>query len=235
MRKLGIIGGMSWISTRTYYQQINQLVQRRVGPKASAPLLLDSLDYREVSDLQDQAAWDSSAKILTDSAKRLEEAGVQGLVIAANVMHRVYDDVVAAVEIPVIHVADCIGQRMKEAGATNAALLGTRAVMTENFFRRRLVAHGIDLLPPDMDNIDELDRVIAEELKLGKATRDAERLLKTIITRYEQNEAESVILACTELELVVPTKANVLPIFDAAQIHCEAAVDWLLEDHVEAT
>lgn len=229
MRKLGIIGGMSWISTRTYYEQINRLVQRKVGSKASAPILLESLDYRQVSELNDDEAWSDAADILTDCAKRLEQGGAEGLVIAANVMHRVYDDVASAVDIPVLHVADCIGARMKGAGATNAALLGTRSVMTENFFRRRLVAHGIDLMPPDMDNIDELDRVITEELKLGKATRDAERLLKTIITRYEQNEAESVILACTELELVVPVQANVLPIFDAARIHCEAAVDWLLE------
>lgn len=230
MRKLGIIGGMTWISTRTYYQKINQLVQRRVGPKASAPLLLDSFDYRLVSEMSDDGDWQKAGELLAQSARQLEEGGVQGLLIAANVMHRVYDQVAAVVEIPVMHVADCIGERMNAAGATNAALLGTRAVMTENFYRRRLVAHGIDLLPPDMDNIDELDRIISEELKLGKATRSAERLLKTIITRYEQNDAESVILACTELELVVDVSANVLPIFDAAQIHCEAAVDWLLEE-----
>ncbi len=229
MRKLGIIGGMSWISTRTYYQQINQLVQRRAGPKASAPILLDSLDYRTVSDLSDETDWEAAAGVLAQSAKRLEDGGAQRLLIAANVMHRAFDAVADAVDVPVIHIADCIGERMKAAEASNAALLGTRAVMTESFFRRRLVAHGIDLLPPDMDNIDELDRIISEQLKLGKATRDAERLLKTIITRYEQSGAQSVVLACTELELVVDVDANVLPIFDGARIHCEAAVDWLLE------
>ncbi|MFN2100129.1 aspartate/glutamate racemase family protein [Altererythrobacter sp. MF3-039] len=233
MRKLGIIGGMSWISTRTYYQKINQQVQRRVAPRASAPLLIESLDYRSLGDLAEDESWSNAANVLSESARRLEAAGAQGLLIAANVMHRVYDEIASAVDIPVLHIADCIGERMQAAGASNAALLGTRLVMTENFFRRRLVAHGIDLLPPDMENLEKLDRTISEELKLGKATRDAERLLKTIMTRYEQSGAESVILACTELELVVDVKANVLPIFDAAQIHCDAAVEWLLQDEPE--
>lgn len=228
MRKLGIIGGMSWISTRTYYEQINRLIQRRIEPLASAPLIIDSLDFRSLGSLADQASWDAAADTLASTAVRLQNAGAEGLLIAANVMHRIYDQVAAAVEIPVIHVADCVGQRMKAAGVENAALLGTRTTMTESFYRRRLVAHGIDILPPDMDNIDELDRVIAEELKLGKATRDAERLLKTIITCHDQDGAKAIVLACTELELVVDTDANVLPIFNAAQIHCEAAVDWIL-------
>ena len=143
-------------------------------------------------------------------------------------MHKVYDQVAETVDIPVLHVADCVGERMKGAEVPNAALLGTRTIMTESFFRSRLVAHGIDILPPDMDNIDELDRVIAEELKLGKATRNAERLLKTIITCHDQDGAKAIVLACTELEMVVDTDANVLPIYDASRIHCEAAVDWIL-------
>ena len=221
---------MSWFSTRTYYEQINRRVQRAVEPKASAPLLIDSLDYRAVSDLSDDAAWEAASALLCQSAVRLEAAGAQGLLIAANVMHRVYDDVANAVDIPVLHVADCVGAKMQAAGATNAALLGTRSVMTESFLRRRLVSYGVDLVPPDMDNIDTLDRIISEELKLGKATRDAQRLLKTMITRYEQSGTRSVVLACTELGLVVDVDANVLPIFDAARIHCEAAVDWLLAE-----
>jgi aspartate racemase len=118
---------------------------------------------------------------------------------------------------------------MKADGVTIAALFGTSNVMTETFYRRRLVAHGIDLLPPDMDSVEEVDRIIYDELMVGKVTRDAERKLKTLITQKEQDGAEAIVLACTELNQVVDVDANVLPIFDSTQIHCQAAADWILE------
>ena len=219
---------MSWVSTRTYYDWINRLVQRRTEPLASAPLIIDSLDFRRLHGLHEAEDWARAAQVLGESARQLESAGATAIVIGANSMHKVYDEVAAQVDIPIIHIAECVGQRMKEVGVGSAALLGTRNVMTENFYRQRLVAHGIDLLPPDMDNVEALDRIIYDELMLGKATRDAERALKTIITRKEQDGAEAIVLACTELEMVIDVDANVLPIFDSARIHCEAAVDWLM-------
>ena len=219
---------MSWVSTRTYYDWINRLVQRRTEPLASAPLIIDSLDFRRLHGLHEAEDWARAAQVLGESARQLESAGATAIVIGANSMHKVYDEVAAQVDIPIIHIAECVGQRMKEEGVGSAALLGTRNVMTENFYRQRLVAHGIDLLPPDMDNVEALDRIIYDELMLGKATRDAERALKTIITRKEQDGAEAIVLACTELEMVIDVDANVLPIFDSARIHCEAAVDWIM-------
>ena len=219
---------MSWVSTRTYYDWINRLVQRRTEPLASAPLIIDSLDFRRLHGLHEAEDWARAAQVLGESARQLESAGATAIVIGANSMHKVYDEVAAQVDIPIIHIAECVGQRMKEVGVGSAALLGTRNVMTENFYRQRLVAHGIDLLPPDMDNVEALDRIIYDELMLGKATRDAERALKTIITRKEQDGAEAIVLACTELEMVIDVDANVLPIFDSARIHCEAAVDWIM-------
>lgn len=230
MRKLGLIGGMSWVSTRTYYDWINRLVQRRAEPMASAPVLIDSLDFRRLYGLHEPEDWQRAAQVLADSARQLEGAGATAIVIAANSMHKVYDEVAAQVTVPIIHIAECIGKRMREDGVANAALIGTRNVMTENFYRQRLVAHGIDLLPPDMDNVEQLDRIIYDELMLGKATRDAQRALKTMITRKEQDGAEAIVLACTELEMIVDVDANVLPIFDSARIHCEAAVDWIMGD-----
>ncbi|MEW4448475.1 amino acid racemase [Qipengyuania sp. JC766] len=227
MRKLGLIGGMSWVSTRTYYETINRKVQRRAEPMASAPLLIESLDFRTLYGLRDGADWDRAAGVLIDSARRLERAGAEGLAICANSMHRVYDRVAEAVSIPILHIADCVGQRMAQDEVTSAAMIGTRNVMTESFYRERLVAHGIELLPPDMETVDGVDALIYEQLMLGKATRDAERLLKTVITRKEQEGAKAIVLACTELELVVDIDANVLPIYDSARIHCEAAVDWI--------
>ena len=228
MRKLGLIGGMSWVSTRIYYGWINRLVQRRAEPMASAPLIIDSLDFRRLHGLHEAEDWARAAQVLGESARQLEGAGATAIVIGANSMHKVYDEVAEQVSIPIIHIAECVGRRMKADGVGSAALIGTRNVMTENFYRQRLVAHGVDLLPPDMDNVEQLDRIIYQELMLGKATRDAERALKTILTRKEQDGAEAVVLACTELEMIVDVDANVLPIFDSARIHCEAAVDWIM-------
>lgn len=228
MRKLGLIGGMSWVSTRTYYTHINNIVQARLDRRSSAPLLIESLDFAQLYATRDQEGWDRAAGILSDSARRLEAAGAGALIIAANSMHKVFDTVAASVAIPIIHIADCVGEKMQRDGVATAALFGTSNVMTESFYRRRLVAHGIDLLPPDMANVEALDRIIYGELVVGKVTRDAERALKTMITVKEQEGAEAIVLACTELELVVDVDANVLPIYDSTRIHAQKAADWIL-------
>ena len=228
MRKLGLIGGMSWVSTRTYYSHINTIVQARLDRRSSAPLLIESLDFSQVYAIHDQGDWERTAQILSDAARRLESAGAGAIIIAANSMHKVYDTVAAAVSVPILHIAECVGEKMKADGVTTAALFGTSNVMTENFCRRRLVAHGIDLLPPDMANVETLDRIIYDELMVGKVSRQAERELKTMITVQEKEGAEAIVLACTELELVVDVDANVLPIYDSTRIHAEKAAEWIL-------
>ena len=228
MRKLGLIGGMSWYSTRTYYEHINRGVQARVGKQASAPLLIESLDASELMRLSTAADWQRASGVLVDSARRLETAGATAIVIGANSMHKVYDAVAAAVAVPVLHIADCVGERMLAKGTRRAALLGTRNVMIESFYRQKLIARDIELLPPEMAFVDTLDRIIYDELILGKASRQAERELKTIITNLEQDGAEAIVLGCTELEMVVDVDANVLPIYDCTRIHADAAVDWIV-------
>ncbi|MBX7495519.1 amino acid racemase [Qipengyuania sp. 6B39] len=224
-----MIGGMSWISTRVYYERINKEVQKLAPPMASAPLLIESLDYSQIYDAKNADDWDKVASILVDSARRLESAGAEGLVIAANAMHKVYDRLTEAVSIPVLHIADSVGEAMQAADCTSAALLGTRFVMTENFYRDRLVSHGVELLPPKPDVVDMVDGIIYKELMLGRVTRDAERALKTIITQKEKEGAAAIVLACTELEMVVDTRANVLPVFDSTEIHCRAAANWIFD------
>ncbi|MXP25868.1 amino acid racemase [Altererythrobacter indicus] len=228
MQKLGLIGGMSWVSTRTYYTHINRIVQSRKGHKFSAPLLIESLDFSLLYASETSQQWDNAAQLLIDSANRLEQAGAAALIIGANSMHRVYDRVRSEVTIPIIHIADCVGERMKADKVTNAALIGTSNVMTESFFRERLVSHGIDLAPPTLENLGQLDRIIYDELMVGKVTRDAERRLKTMITVKEQEGIEAIVLACTELEQIVDVDANVLPIYDTTRIHAEAAAEWIL-------
>ncbi len=228
MRKLGLIGGMSWVSTRDYYELINRGIQRKVAPEASAPLLIESLDFASLRAIADDAGWDHAADVLADSARRLVAGGAGALLICANSMHKVYDRVADAAGAPVLHIADCVGREMQAAGVGSAALIGTRNVMTESFYRRRLVAHGVDLLPPDIDAAREIDRIIYHELMRGKATRDAERKLKTWITQKEQDGAEAIVLACTELAMIVDVDANVLPVFDSTRAHARAAVEWIL-------
>lgn len=219
---------MSWYSTRSYYEHINRFVQSRIGGRASAPLVIESLDFSDLARLSSAQDWARAADVLADSARRLETAGATAIVIGANSMHKVYDKVAAAVSIPVIHIAEAVGTRMAADGVRKAALIGTRNVMLESFYRQKLVAHDIELLPPEMNFVEALDRIIYDELILGKGSRPAQRELKTIITNLEQDGAEAIVLGCTELEMIVDVDANVLPIYDCTRIHAEAAAEWIL-------
>ncbi len=219
---------MSWVSTRTYYERINRIVQRQVGATASAPMLIESLDFSRVYRAQSKEDWENATNVIADSAQRLADAGAEMIVIGANSMHKVYRDVEARVATPILHIAECVGEKMKADGIERAALIGTRNVMTESFYRRRLVSHGVDLLPPDMGYVDELDRIIYEELMLGKATKDAQRSLRSMFTNLQKDGAQAVILACTELQLVVDVDANILPVYDCTGIHADAAAEWII-------
>lgn len=228
MRKLGLIGGLSWYSTRTYYEYINRGIQLRGGLESSAPLLIESLDFSELVRLSTADDWNRAARIIGDSASRLETAGATALLIGANSMHKVYDSVVASVSVPVLHIADCVAERMVVSGIRKAALLGTRNVMVDSFYRQKLVARDIELLAPDMKHVETLDKIIYDELIYGKANRQSERELKTMITNLEKAGAQAIVLGCTELDMIVDVDANVLPIFDCTRIHSDAGVDWIL-------
>lgn len=228
MRKLGLIGGMSWISTRAYYECINKHIRHYGEPMASAPMLIESLDYAPIFHARQSGDWDAIGTILSESARRLQDAGAQAIVISANTMYRTIDQLTDAVSIEVIHPADCVGAAVVDARAGRAALLGSRYVMTEDFYRQRLLAKGVELVDPDPGDVELVDGIIFKELMRGRVTRDAERALKTMITLKEKEGAKAIILACTELELVVDTDANVLPVFNSTDQHCRAAADWIL-------
>lgn len=228
MRKLGLIGGLSWTSTARYYEIINQAVQRTQGGLHSAPLLIESLDFATVARCAQPQEWTCAADILIGSARRLEQGGAQSLLICANSMHRVYDEVQAQIAIPIIHIADVVGRKMQADGVEKAALIGTRNVMTEKFYRQRLVAHGVSLLPADMALADRIDRIVYDELTLGKVSRDSERFMKSELTDIAKQDVQAAVLASTELERIVDVKANVLPIYDCTSIHARAGVDFIL-------
>jgi aspartate racemase len=228
MRKLGLIGGLSWTSTARYYEIINKAVHRALGGQHSAPLLIDSLDFAEVARCTSAQDWDCAAGQLIAAARRLEQAGAGSILICANSMHRVYDQVQAEVGIPIIHIAEVVGDQMQADGIEKAALIGTRNVMTEKYYRQRLVAHGVSLIPADMELADRIDRIVYDELTVGKVSKESERYMKSELTDIAKEDVQAVVLACTELEMIVDVKANVLPIYDCTGIHAKAGVDFIL-------
>lgn len=230
MRKLGLIGGMSWAATERYYRIINREVQRRAGPACSAPLLIDSLNFCDLMRLTTEAQWATAAAVLAASAQRLEQAGATAILICANSMYKVADDVQAAVGVPVLSIIDPVGRAMAAAGVKTAALLGTRNVMTESWYRQRIVGHGVSLLPAEEAAVSMVDRIIYDELMRGMVEPASERALRTLITQWDQRDVDAVALASTELSMLVNIESNVLPIFDSTTLHAMEGVAWILGD-----
>ncbi|PZQ21598.1 MAG: aspartate racemase [Sphingopyxis macrogoltabida] len=230
MRKIGLIGGMSWASTELYYRHLNKQVQKRLGTSCSAPILLESLNYCELSRISSPEQWEHAKAVLIASAQRLEAAGATALMIAANSMHRVAEDVAAAIAIPLIHIVDETGEKMRADGVKSAAVIGTRNVMTEPWFRQRLVRHGLTLAPYDAARAEAIDDIIYDELMQGKVSEESRRSMRTFITDIAKQDIDALVLACTELVMLVDPDANVLPIYDTTRIHVAAGVDWILGD-----
>ena len=234
MRKLGIVGGMSWSSTALYYEHINRGVAQRLGGLHSAPLAIESLDFATIAAMEFAGDWDGITKVTMEAAKRLEKSGAEGLVIACNTVHKSYDAIARHVRIPVIHIGDAAADRLVADRRTRVALLGSRFTMTEPFIRGRIEARGITLAPIDDGWMREVDRIIYEELGIGRVVRDSQRKLKTLITELAKQKVQAVVLGCTELVLAVDVRANVIPVYDTTAIHARAAVDWMFGDEEEA-
>lgn len=234
MRKLGIIGGTSWSSTALYYEHINRGVAQRLGGFHSARVTIESVDFADLIALEDADDWDGVAKLNIDAAQRLQAAGADGVLMACNTTHKVYDAVAKNVDVPVLHIADGAADRLVADRMNRVALLGTRLTMTEPHVRGRLEARGINLAPIDPNWIAEVDRIIFEELARGRIVRESQRKLKTLITELAKQKVQAVVLGCTELVLAVDTRANVLPVYDTTAIHARAAVEWMLAHEAEA-
>ena len=230
MRKLGIIGGMSWSSTALYYEHINRDIAKRLGGLHSARLVIESLDLAPLAELELSGDWDGVARVVIDAGKRLEAAGAEGIIITSNTGHKVFEAVAANVRVPMLHIADATADKLAADGQKQVALLGTRFTMTEPYVRSRLESRGISLVAIDDVWITEVDRIIFEELAAGRVVRDSQRKLKTLITELAKQRVQSVVLGCTELVLAVDVKANVLPVYDTTAIHARACVEWMLAE-----
>ena len=230
MRKLGIIGGMSWSSTALYYDHINREVSRRLGGLHCAWIGLESLDFDGIAAKEASGDWDGIAAELIEAGRNLEVGGAEAIVIACNTVHKCFGLVAASLGVPMFHIADATADRLVADKRKRVALLGTRFTMTESFFRSRLEARGIALAPIEQVWIDEVDQIIFEELARGQIVRNSQRKLKTLITELAKQRVEAVVLGCTELVLAVDARANVLPVYDTTEIHASACVEWMLAE-----
>lgn len=228
MKILGLIGGMSWESTVPYYRIVNERVRERLGGLHSARLVLHSVDFAEIEALQMAGAWDAAGAQLADAARGLRLAGADAIVLCTNTMHLVAPTIEAAVDIPLLHIADATAQRIHAAGLTRVALLGTRFTMERAFYRERIEAVGIEVLTPGEAQRDRVHRVIYDELCLGRIDDASRDDYRTIMADLVVRGAQGVILGCTEIGLLVGEGDATVPLFDTARIHAEAAVDWAL-------
>ena len=234
MKKLGIIGGATWSSTALYYDHINRAVARKLGGVHSAWLIVESFDFDDYAAFHRRNDLAGGNAMVVAAAERLAGAGAEGLLLASNTMHKAHGAVVAATGLPVLHIAEAAAEQVATDRRTRIALLGTRFTMTEAFAREPYEQRGIVIQELTPEWRDEVDRIIYEELAVGKVVRNSQRKLRTLITELGRQKVQAVVLACTELVLAVDVRANVLPVYDTTEIHAAAAVEWMLEDREQA-
>lgn len=229
MKTIGIIGGMSWESSAQYYAIINRAVRDRMGPMHSAKILMHSLDFAPLAALQEAGEWDELAEIMADSAQALEAGGADCVLIATNTMHKLADDVEAACDLPLIHIADTAADAVCAEGITRVALLGTAFTMEQPFYRERLEEHhGLDVIVPEAEDCAEIHRVIYEELISGQIFDQSREAYREIIARLVEQGAQGVILGCTEIGLLISQTDSDVPVFDTTELHALAAVEFAL-------
>ncbi|BBO90746.1 aspartate/glutamate racemase family protein [Desulfosarcina ovata] len=226
MKTIGLLGGMSWESTLTYYRAVNEGVKNRLGGLHSAKIVLYSVDFDPIERLQHQGDWDGTADILSDAARCIEAGGADFMLICTNTMHKVADRVAAAVNIPLLHIADATGEALRNAGIQRVGLLGTAFTMEQDFYKGRLMKkYGLDVLIPDENDRLQVHDVIYQELCLGVIKPESRQAYVGVVDRLAQNGAEAVILGCTEIGLLINQADTPVPLYDTTVIHAGKAVE----------
>lgn len=228
MRRIGIIGGMSWESTQLYYRLINERVRSVKGGLSSAPLLIHSVDFAPVAAMQSAGDWAGLTAMMVAAGRDLRAAGAQALAIATNTMHKMAGEVMAATDLPLIHIADATATAIRAAGLSRVALLATRFTMEQDFYRDRLTAAGLSVLLPEAEGRAEIHRVIYEELCRGVVRDDSRAAYVRAIAALRERGAQAVILGCTEITLLVRPQDTDLPLFDTTALHAAAIADWAM-------
>ena len=227
MKTIGVIGGMSWVSSADYYRHLNEEVARRLGGLHSARVLMLSVDFAQVERLQEQGRWDESGQLLAAAARNLQSGGADCVLLATNTMHLVAEQVAAAVDIPFLHIADALAAALRADGVDCLGLLGTAYTMQPGIYHQRLQGHGIRVLTPPQPQREELHRIIYEELCHNRVEEAARRAMAETVQGLADAGAQGVALACTELHMIAAPDPAV-PLYDTGVIHCRAAADFAL-------
>ncbi|CAN5470093.1 aspartate/glutamate racemase family protein [soil metagenome] len=228
MRRIGLLGGMSWESSAEYYRLLNVLVRERLGGLASAECLLYSVNFAEIEAMQVEGRWEDAGARLADAARSLEAGGAELVLLCTNTMHRVSDVVSAAISVPLLHLGDTTADAVRRTGLGTVGLLGTAFTMEQDFYRDRLTSHGLRVLVPDAEDRAVVHRVIYEELCLGVVRDESRAAYVAVIDRLADAGAEGVVLGCTEIELLIGPDDVALPVFPTTRLHVEAALDVAL-------
>ena len=223
MKTIGLIGGMSWESTITYYQVINESVKNTLGGFHSSKIMMYNVDFAELEKNMSKGNWDGNAKILSEASKRLEKAGADFIVIATNTMHKLVPQIEKEINIPILHIADATATAIKKDGHKKVALLGTKFTMTQDFIKQRLIDAGLEVIVPDEEDIKTVNEIIFNELCLGSVLDSSREKYKRIIEKMKAQGAEGVILGCTEIGMLISQKDSVLPVYDTTLIHAAEA------------
>ncbi|MCW0822899.1 aspartate/glutamate racemase family protein [Clostridioides difficile] len=225
MKTIGLIGGMSWESTITYYQVINTVIKERLGGLHSSKCILYSVDFQEIEECQSSGNWEKSAKILADAAIKLQEAGADFIVICTNTMHKVSDKIQESIHIPLLHIADVTATVLREKEIKKVALLGTKYTMEQDFYKNVIINNGIEVLIPNEEDRIIVNNTIFNELCLGIISESSKKAFLSIIDKLGKQGAEAVILGCTEIGLLIKQNDTSIPLFDTTVIHAiEAAL-----------
>jgi len=226
---IGLIGGLSWESSAEYYRILNEAVRGRLGGLHSARILMWSFDFAEIEALQHVGRWDEATQLMIDAARRLERGGSDFVLIASNTMHRMAGDVQAAINIPLLHIADPTAERIRAAGVTRVGLLGTAFTMEQDFYKGRLASeHGLEVFVPDEADRAAVHRIIYDELVQGRVEPSSRETYRAVMARLVERGAEAIILGCTEIMLLVGAEDSTVPLYDTTTIHAEAAVERAL-------
>ena len=229
LKTIGLIGGMSWESTVTYYKIINETVKERLGGLHSAKCILYSVDFQEIEECQANGNWEKSGEILGEAAYNLEKAGADFIVICTNTMHKVVNQIKEKISIPILHIAEMTAEKILEKGLKNIALLGTKYTMEQDFYKSKLIEKGINVIIPDKNNIEIINEVIYDELCLGTINSDSKKKFLEIVDKLRSKGAEGIILGCTEIGLLIKNEDTDVPLFDTAIIHAEQAAMYSIK------
>lgn len=228
MKTIGILGGMSWVSSLEYYRGINERVHSALGGVHAARIVMDSVDFADIESRLQRYAWDEIAELLNARARALQDAGADVIILATNTIHKVLDQIMAGLDIPSIHVGDATAQVIKQRGLKRVALLGTAFTMSQDFYRERIESHGLEVIIPSAADQQLVHEIIFGELVKGVIADESRLAYQGVIDRLVAVGAEGVILGCTEIELLITQADSPVPVFATAQIHAEAAANYAL-------